>query len=99
MTIQVSGKQIEIGEALPEQVRTLLTDAIGKYFDRGFNAHVVFSKERAMFHADCTVHLDAGALLKSEGEADDAHRAFHQALERIETQVRRHMRRLKGHHE
>ncbi|MBI1330198.1 MAG: ribosome-associated translation inhibitor RaiA [Alphaproteobacteria bacterium] len=99
MRIRVSGKQIEIGEALPEKVRVQLSESVGKYFDGGFDAHVVFSRERSMFHADCTVHLDAGAVMKSEGEADDAHKAFALALEHMDKQVRRYMRKLKGHHD
>ena len=52
-----------------------------------------------MFRADCTVHLDSGAVLKSEGKQADAHRAFDAALEHMEKQVRRYKRRLKNHHE
>jgi ribosomal subunit interface protein len=99
MNIQISGKQIEIGEALQERVRTRLAAALGKYFDGGMEAHVVFSRERVMCRSDCTLHLDTGTVLKSEGEADDAIHAFESSLSHLEKQVRRHMRRLKNHHE
>jgi ribosome hibernation promoting factor len=98
MNIQVSGKRIEIGEALRGKVRARLPAALGKYFDGGMEAHVVFSRERVMYRADCTLHLDTGSVLKSEGEADDAMHAFETALAHLEKQVRRHMRRLKSHH-
>lgn len=99
MRVRVSGKQIEIGKALPEQVRRSVTTVIEKHFDGGANAHVVISKGRSGFHSDCTAHLDSGVMLQSEGEGPDAYRAFDAALEHLEKQVRRYKRRLKNHHE
>jgi ribosomal subunit interface protein len=99
MKVRVSGKQIEIGEALPGMVRERLTAAIAKHFDGDGDANVVFSKERYAFRADCTVHLDSGIVLKSEGKDTDVHRAFDLTLEHMEKQLRRYKRRLKNHHE
>jgi len=87
---------MEVGEALPEQVRTRLTAAIEKHFDRGSSASVVFSKERTGFHVDCTVHLDAGVILQAEGRGDDAYRAFDEMLHHVETQARRRLDKLKN---
>ena len=98
MKVRVSGKQIEIGEALPEHVRASLEAAIGKYFDGGVDANVVFSHEGVFFRADCSAHLDSGAIVKAQGEGEDAYRAFDVALEHLEKQVRRYMRKLKSHH-
>jgi ribosomal subunit interface protein len=99
MSIRISGKQIEIGEALPGKVRVQLETALAKHFDGGADSHVVFSHEGAQFRADCTTHLDSGVVLKAEGLAPDAHRAFDVALDKLEKQVRRYKRRLKNHHE
>ncbi|MDE2466858.1 MAG: ribosome-associated translation inhibitor RaiA [Alphaproteobacteria bacterium] len=98
MQLRVSGKQMEIGSALPETVRAKLEVAIGKHFDGSVDAHVVFSHEGAFFRADVTAHLDSGAIVKSEGMGNDAYRAFDGALERLEKQVKRHSRKLKNHH-
>jgi ribosomal subunit interface protein len=98
MKVRVSGKQVEIGEALPTHVRAQLELAIGKYFDGGVDANVVFSHEGAFYRAACSAHLDSGTILKAEGEGADAYRAFDTALEHIEKQVRRYMRKLKSHH-
>lgn len=96
--IRVSGKQIEIGEVLPEQVRAGLAAAIGKYFERGVDANVVFSHEGSFYRADLSAHLDTGVTVTAQGDGEDAYRAFDVALDRLEKQVRRHMRRIKNHH-
>lgn len=99
MKVRVSGKQLEIGEALPERVRDRLEVAIEKHFKGGAEATVVFSHEGSQYRADCTAHLDAGVVLKAEGVDSDVHRAFDAALEHLEKQIRRYKRRLKNHHE
>jgi ribosomal subunit interface protein len=99
MKVRVSGKQIEIGEALPEHVRGRIEAAIGKHFEGGAEAHVVFSHEGSGFRCDCAAHLDSGVVLKAHDSGADAHKAFDAALEHLEKQVRRYKRRLKNHHE
>lgn len=89
MKVRVSGKRIEIGNALPEQVRTRLELMVGKLFDGGAESNVVFSHEGAGFRADCTIHLDSGIVIKAEGTAADAHHAFEVAVVKLEKQVRR----------
>lgn len=99
MKVRVSGKRLEIGNALPEKVRSRLAVVIEKHFTRGAEATVVFSHEGSGFRADCTTHLDAGVVLKAEGVDGNVHRAFDAALEHLEKQIRRYKRRLKNHHE
>ena len=99
MKVRVSGKQIEIGEALPGLVQARIESAIGKHFGGGADAHAVFSHEGVGFRCDCAAHLDSGVVLKAEGRGNDAYRAFDAALEHLEKQIRRYKRRLKNHHE
>lgn len=99
MQIRIAGKQIEIGEALPQRVRTRLSAAVGKHFDRDAEANVTFMKERTGFRADCILHLSSGAKLQAHGTGDDAYKAFDCALDHVEKQVRRYARRLKNHHD
>ncbi len=99
MQIRVSGKQIAIGEALPDFVRERLAASIEKHFDGEAEGHVVFAHEGSGYRADCTVHLSAGAMLKSHAVGNDPRVAFDEALERLEKQLRRYKRRLKNHHE
>ena len=97
MQVRVSGKQIEIGEALPQRVRSTLEDAIAKHFNGGADAAVVFSHDGPFYRADCTVHLDSGVVLKTQGENGDVHKAFDLALDHMEKRIRRYARRLKEH--
>ncbi len=99
MKVRVSGKQIVIGESLPNQVRERVEATLLKHFDGGAEANVVFSHEGFGFRADCTAHLDSGVVLKAQGEAADAYHAFDVAIDRFEKQVRRYKRKLKNHHE
>jgi ribosomal subunit interface protein len=99
MNVRVSGKQIEIGKALPEKVRAELEAALAKHFDGGADAHAVLSHEGSNFRADCSVHLDTGVVLKAEGIGKDAYSAFAAMLEPLEKQLRRYKRRLKNHHQ
>ena len=44
MLYQITGKQIDIGEALQTYVKSVLENVINKYSQRPTNATVVFSK-------------------------------------------------------
>jgi ribosomal subunit interface protein len=99
MQIRIAAKQFDIGEALSEKVRTKLTAAVSKHFDRDAEAQVTFTKERIGFRADCGIHLSSGTTMQAQGMGADAHKAFDAALARLEKQVRRYTRRLKNHHD
>lgn len=98
MALQISGKNVDIGEALRTHVEDRVNDAIGKYFDGGFTGHVTVEREGSGFHTDCVLHLDTGIVLQAQGRSHDAHQSFDAAAERIEKRLRRYKRRLKGHH-
>lgn len=93
----VSGKHVDVGEALRSRVTDDLLASIGKYFERGGDADVVVSREGHSFRVDCVVALASGQRLLSHGQANDAHGAFSAALAKIETRIRRYKRRLKSH--
>lgn len=97
MQVQISGKHVDVGQALRERVEAEITTTIGKYFERGGDAEVVVSREGHAFRVDCLVNLASGQRLQSHGSDSDAHAAFSVALEKIETRVRRYKRRLKSH--
>ena len=99
MQVQVSGKQVDVGEALGSRISQELEDGVGKYFARGGeDAEVVVSKDGHNFKVDCWVRLASGQTLVTTGMGGDAHSAFTEALDRLEKRVRRYKRRLKDHH-
>lgn len=100
MDIRVSGHQIETGAALQEHITDRLTDIVGKYFSRAISSQVTFSPAPAgAFRCDIVLHVINGLVLKSQGQAQDAHLAADQAAEKIEKQLRRYKRRLKDRRE
>jgi ribosomal subunit interface protein len=100
MDIRVSGHQIDTGSALKTHVNTRLQGTVDKYFPRALSAHATFRPApHGAFHCDIVCHVMAGLILKGQGEAQDAHIACDQAADRIDKQLRRYMRRLKGRHE
>ena len=98
MEIQVSGKNMELGDALQVHVNDRLTEGVRKYFDRGAEASVTFSKERHLIGCDLTAHLASGVFLAAHGEGGDAYGAFDESLNKLEKRIRRYKRRLKDHH-
>jgi ribosomal subunit interface protein len=98
MQVQVTGKHVDVGEALRSRVSDELSNSIGKYFDRGGGADVVVSREGHAFKVDCAVTLASGQQLTTHGLGGDAHQAFDAAIAKMETRIRRYKRRLKDHH-
>jgi ribosomal subunit interface protein len=98
MDIKVTGKNIDLGEALQSHVGTRLEDSIAKYFGRRADALVTFARERHLVGCEVTAHLDSGVFLAAHGDGADAYGAFQDALDKLEKRVRRHKRRLRDHH-
>lgn len=98
MSLRVSGKNVDIGEALRTHVETRVAETLGKYFSGAWTGHVTVEKDGAGFHTDCALHLGTGVTLNSEGQAHDAYPSVDQAVDRVEKQLRRYKRRLRDHH-
>ena len=97
MQITVSGKQVNLSDALRERVSDHLDVIAGKYFDDALEASVTFSRARSFFTCDINVHAGRGLTLRGEGEAADAHGAFDDAAEHIAKRLRRYRRRVNDH--
>ena len=97
MQITVSGKQVELSDALRERVSNHLEMIAGKYFDHALESQVTFSRARSFFTCDINLHASRGLQLRGEGEAADANTAFDDAAEHIAKRLRRYRRRLNDH--
>ena len=98
MRYQITGKQIDIGEALQQHVESQLGSVIEKYAERPTDAQVVFSKSAHEFVCEATVHLSTGLTAQAKAHAVEIYSAFDAAGEKMEKQLRRYKRRLKDHH-
>ena len=99
MQYQITGKQIDIGEALQVYVKDGLGTVIEKYAQRPTDANVTFSKDASYeFVCEAVVHLSTGLTAQASGKANDIHAAFDSCAEKMEKQLRRYKRRLKDHH-
>lgn len=97
MSLRISGKHMEIGDAFRTRIESRIGDAVDKYFDGGFSGRVTVEKSGSRFTADCTIHIDTGMILQATGQAQDPQLAFDAAAERVEKRLRRYKRRLKSH--
>lgn len=97
MSFRVSGKSVDVGEALRERINDRIATTVGKYFDGGYSGHATLTRDGFGFHTECEIHLDSKVTLVSEGMAADAYDSADQAATRIEMQLRRYHRKLKDH--
>ncbi len=95
--LRVSGRGMDLGEALRTRVEERVSAALAKYFDGAYNGHVTFARDGSAYRTDCVLHLPSGITLEASGSAHDAHASFDQTAERIEKRLRRYKHRLKAH--
>lgn len=98
MQIQITGRHMELGEALRGRIEEGLEAAVSKYFSRTGDANVFVSQQGPFVEVDCNVHLPSGIVLQSTGKANDPYAALEVSLDKMEKRVRRYKRRLKDHH-
>ena len=98
MRYQITGKQIDIGEALQTHVKTELGSVLEKYAGRPTDAQVTFSKSAHEHVCEATVHLSTGLTAQAKAHANEIYAAFDACAEKMEKQLRRYKRRLKDHH-
>jgi len=98
MRYQISGKQIDVGEALQTHVKDELGAVVGKYAERPTDANIIFSRDASEFVCEATVHLSTGLTASAKAHAHEIYAAFEKCSDKLEKQLRRYKRRLKDHH-
>jgi len=98
MRYQISGKQIDIGEALQTHVKSELGSILDKYAQRPTDANVIFSKSAHEYVCETNVHLSTGLTASARAHATEIYAAFDACGEKMDKQLRRYKRRLKDHH-
>jgi ribosomal subunit interface protein len=98
MRYQISGQQINIGEALQEHVKRDLEDVLGKYAQRPTDANIIFSRSAHEYVCEITIHLSTGLNASAKARETEIYAAFDSCSAKLEKQLRRYKRRLKDHH-
>ena len=98
MQYQISGKQIDIGEALQTHVKAEIDSIAQKYAERPTDAMVIFSKSANEFVSEATIHLSTGLTASAKAHDHNIYAAIDKCSEKLEKQLRRYKRRLKDHH-
>jgi ribosomal subunit interface protein len=98
MRYQITGKQIDIGEALQTHVKAELGETVEKYAQRPTEAVIVFSRVAHELVCEATIHLSTGLTAQAKGHASEIYAAFESCREKMDKQLRRYKRRLRDHH-
>jgi ribosomal subunit interface protein len=97
MSLRVSGKNMDVGEALRSTATSHIDAVVSKYFDGGYEGHLTLEPEGPGFNAGCSIHLDTGAVLKTEAYGDSAVAAYEVLSDTIARRLRRYNRKLRSH--
>lgn len=100
MQVNLSGKQIAIGESLTLYAKTRLQEVTQKYFANAPGAHIYFAKNNRDFACEIILQEGTGRhlVMKSNCSCDDIYSAFDKALGKLEKQMRRYRSKLNNHH-
>jgi ribosomal subunit interface protein len=98
MQLTVTGKQVQIGDALRRHIESSLDGILGKYFKTAIEGHVVIAKQAHRCRAEMALHVGRGIAVNASAEANEAPAAVNAAIERLGKQLRRYKRRLRDHH-
>ncbi len=98
MRYKISGRQIDVGEALQTHVRSELAETVEKYSQRPTDAAVIFARDAHEYSCESTVHLSTGLTVSANGHATEIYAAFEACREKMDKQLRRYKRRLRDHH-
>ena len=98
MTIQVTGKNVDAGEAYKTYILDKISTVLEKYIGPEISGHVRLEKDKVGFRTNCSIRLRTGLQVEAHGDGADAYGSADSAVERLEKRIRRYKRRLKSHH-
>lgn len=97
MQIQITGKKIEVSEALRRQAEDKIKDICKKYDLKPLECSITFSKDWLMIRSDIEMHIGCGIYIRAHKETEDAYLSLEQAIETFEKRLRRHKKKLIDH--
>ena len=97
MVLRISGKNVDIGQALRQRIDETISAAVQKYFNGGYSGQITVSRSGRVFETDCAIHLDTGIVFEARGSDMDANQSFDRAADKLDKRLRRYKRRLKDY--
>ena len=97
MQTQVTGKKIEVSEALREQARKKVETICQKYDLSPLEASVTFSRNGPMIRCDVEMHLGHSVYVRAYHDTDEAYVCLEQAIETFEKRLRRYKGKIIDH--
>ncbi|MDR1289427.1 MAG: ribosome-associated translation inhibitor RaiA [Holosporales bacterium] len=95
MNINVSGKNIDVGNAFRTHAIDEITSLIDKYIGTDVDTMVSVEKEQKLFNVEICLHITHGFIIRTDGVSNDPYKAVADAISRLEARIRRHKSRLK----
>ena len=100
MEILITGKQVDIGDALKNHIETSVQNLVEKYFGSIIEAHVYISKaniskDHFQFHTELSFEIFGHFTLQAHTEDHDAYRSFNSAMDKLESRIQRYRSRLR----
>jgi putative sigma-54 modulation protein len=96
MQVNITFRNMFATDALRNHVQEKLSKVCDKYLDKVTEAHVTLSLERYLQHADINLH--AGSFhVRGKDKSEDMYASIDMAIDKIETQLKKHKERLKSH--
>ncbi len=98
MSIQITGRHIDISDSFRESVESGLGELTSKHNINPVETSITLTKQGHQFAADINAHLARGLNLRSHGEGGDAYSCFQNALDKLKIRMRRHKNWVDDHH-
>lgn len=96
MQVSVTFRHIAATEGLKTHVTQKLAH-LEKYLEKPAHIHVVLGTEKHVHRADMQLELH-GILMRGEEDSGDLYYSIDRAVDKLETQIRRHKDRITHHH-
>ena len=95
MHVTVTFRHMEATEPLRTYAEEK-TERLAKYLTEPIEVHWVLTVEKIRHLADANI-IGSGVSIKAQGDTQDMYSAIDMAIEKLETQVRKHKEKVKAH--
>ena len=95
MAIQISGKNIDLGESLQEYARNETEQLVERYLGEEIDSTITISKENRMFKVGICLYLSKGFVITTGASSDDPYKAVDLSLEKLGERIKKHKSRIK----